>query len=317
MNEVKLTIIVPVFNVEKYLSHCLKSIITQPFDCGVEILCIDDGSTDNSGKICDDYSRKDSRIKVYHTSNNGVAEARNLGLQMANGKYIAWVDSDDYIAGNWFTLLKEEMNDDVDIIYYDMKIVFPRKTIEKHYKNASCKLINDRFCQELMLGNIPSHLCSKVIKRSLWKNISFDGSLSYCEDYSIMHKLAVKANNITYLHDAIYYYVQRKNSIVNDTGKMFNNLLTGIKLTEIRYKYFLAHGKKVSYIGILLSILTFVWLIDKNKLNLTSKEKKIYICYLRKLQNNIFKIIFDYNVSIKRKIQVLIVCLKILKIIKI
>lgn len=91
-----ISIIVPVYNVEEFLNRCVESILIQSYK-NIEILLIDDGSTDNSSKICDEYSIKDKRVKVIHKENGGLSDARNIGLENANGKYIAFVDSDDYI----------------------------------------------------------------------------------------------------------------------------------------------------------------------------------------------------------------------------
>ncbi len=90
----KISIIVPVYNVEKYLKECIESILSQTYK-NIEIILIDDGSTDNSGKICDEYLKKDSRVKVIHKENGGLSDARNTGIEIASGKYIGFVDSDD------------------------------------------------------------------------------------------------------------------------------------------------------------------------------------------------------------------------------
>ena len=115
-NEPLISIIVPVYNVEKYLSKCIDSIINQTYK-NIEIILIDDGSTDSSGAICDKYALVDSRIHVLHIENSGVSNARNVGLNHATGDYIGFVDSDDYIEPNMYELLLEELiADDVDVV---------------------------------------------------------------------------------------------------------------------------------------------------------------------------------------------------------
>lgn len=96
MNKPLISVIVPVYNVEKFLSRCLNSILAQTYN-NLEVILVDDGSTDNSGKICDDYALKDKRIRVIHKQNGGVSSARNMALSVAKGEYIGFVDSDDYI----------------------------------------------------------------------------------------------------------------------------------------------------------------------------------------------------------------------------
>ena len=96
MNEELISIIVPVYNVEEYLKECIDSIINQTYK-RIEIILVDDGSTDKSGKICDDYAKIDKRIKVVHKENGGLSDARNVGISVSSGKYIAFVDSDDWV----------------------------------------------------------------------------------------------------------------------------------------------------------------------------------------------------------------------------
>ena len=105
----EISIIVPVYKVEKYLRHCVDSILAQTFT-DFELLLIDDGSPDNSGAICDEYAEKDNRVRVFHKENGGVSSARNLGLDNARGTYIMFCDSDDYVADNWAEKLYEFMN---------------------------------------------------------------------------------------------------------------------------------------------------------------------------------------------------------------
>lgn len=111
-----ISIIIPVYNVEKYLKKCIESIISQSFR-EIEILLIDDGSSDNSGKICDLYALKDNRIKVFHKENEGVSTARNYGIEKATGEWISFVDSDDWLAREYCEILEKESKD-VDLIFY-------------------------------------------------------------------------------------------------------------------------------------------------------------------------------------------------------
>lgn len=111
------SIIVPIYNVEKYIEKCFDSIRKQDVKEDIEIICIDDGSTDKSGIICDKYVELDKRFKVIHQSNKGVSYTRNLGVQISKGKYLAWIDPDDYIDDNWWNNIKKIIDKDVDIIF--------------------------------------------------------------------------------------------------------------------------------------------------------------------------------------------------------
>ena len=116
-----LSVIIPVYNVERYIKKCFDSIIVQIKDADVEIICINDGSTDKSGEICDEYAAKYNKIKVYHQNNKGVAAARNYGLSIIKGQYIAWIDPDDYISNKWYenisTLIMEEQPDILELTF--------------------------------------------------------------------------------------------------------------------------------------------------------------------------------------------------------
>ena len=113
-----ISIIVPVYNAEKYLHRCIDSILSQTFT-DFELLLIDDGSTDSSSIICDDYLREDSRVRVFHKKNGGVSSARNMGLDNAKGKWITFVDSDDFISSNFCEILLDNENEDLVICSFE------------------------------------------------------------------------------------------------------------------------------------------------------------------------------------------------------
>ena len=104
-----ISIIIPIFNSEKYLVECLDSVVNQATGENIEIILIDDGSTDKSGSICDDYAKMDLRVKVIHTNHNGVSAARNKGIKVAQGEWIVFLDSDDWLEDNYFTVIKQTM----------------------------------------------------------------------------------------------------------------------------------------------------------------------------------------------------------------
>ena len=105
-----ISVIVPVYNVEQYLPHCIDSILTQTFT-DFEVLLIDDGSTDNSGRICDEYAKKDNRIRVFHKENGGVSSARNVGLDNAEGEFLGFVDGDDILSPVYLMILLKALED--------------------------------------------------------------------------------------------------------------------------------------------------------------------------------------------------------------
>lgn len=131
-----ISVIVPVYNVEKYLEKCVQSIINQTYE-NLEIILVDDGATDNSGKICDEFAKKDSRIKVIHKENGGLSDARNFGLDIATGKYISFIDSDDFVNKRLFEILhKEIIKNDYDIAFCDYFKFFENDNVDEEISNS-------------------------------------------------------------------------------------------------------------------------------------------------------------------------------------
>ena len=138
----KISIIVPIFNIEKYLSRCLDSILEQTYK-NLEVILVDDGSVDNSGMIADKYARKDQRIKVIHQVNQGVSAARNTGIDLATGDYIGFVDGDDYIEPDMYEILMRIIEEQqVDIAHCGYQMVYPSKT--EFYYNTKEKIKMNR-----------------------------------------------------------------------------------------------------------------------------------------------------------------------------
>lgn len=134
-----ISIIIPIYNVEAYLERCFDSIRRQ-ISNNFEVICIDDGSKDKSGEICNKYAKIDSRFKVFHKNNGGVSSARNFGMKMASGKYLAWIDPDDYISDSWYTELEEYLLQDIDFIFFDYILLKNNKKIVKKFAETSKKV---------------------------------------------------------------------------------------------------------------------------------------------------------------------------------
>lgn len=212
-----ISIIIPVYNVEKYLKKCINSIIRQSYN-NIEIILIDDGSTDNSGKICDEYALKDNRINVIHKENGGLSSARNVGIEKAHGKYITFIDSDDWIDEEMIlTLLKIIKNEKSQIavcnyfLAYNENIQIQKeniKTVNLSNIEALKKLYNEKLCTVMTIA------CCKLFKRELFENIRFPEEKLH-EDEFTTYKLLYKAEKISYSNKKLYYYRQREGSIIN------------------------------------------------------------------------------------------------------
>ncbi len=213
MNEVEglISVIIPVYNVEDYLKKCVDSIINQTYK-NLEIILVDDGSTDESSLICDSYLKLDSRIKVIHKKNGGLSDARNTGIDIAKGNYFAFVDSDDYIVN---TTLESEIN---CLKNYNCQIAICnmiRYTVEGNtysFYNPVDKVTvyknNDRF----KTLNQPS-VCNKLFEAALFDNIRFPIG-KYYEDTYIYHEVLFRANSVVLTGEDSYMYLIRSNSIL-------------------------------------------------------------------------------------------------------
>jgi len=228
-----ISIIIPVYNVEKYLNRCIESIINQTYK-NLEIILVDDGSTDNSGKICDEYALKDNRIKVIHKQNGGVSSARNKGLEVATGEYIGFVDSDDYIEKDMYELLLST------IIETKSQVV-----VCNWFKGTESNWIeNKNFPTKEKLTKTEAlesfYWCmfswNKLFNRRVIENIRFLESCSCGEDTLFVFNIFIKLEQIYCINLPKYYYRINTNSILH--SRIFKkSFLDYIKIldTEIRF----------------------------------------------------------------------------------
>lgn len=207
-----ISVIVPVYNVESYLEKCIDSIIHQTYK-NLEIILVDDGSTDNSGKICDVYKEKDSRIKVIHKQNRGLSSARNCGLEIAKGEYIGFVDGDDYIAEDMYALLNNHMKDDVGIV--SCKIAYVDQGHVKAPNSASGLMIMDNvqaIREVLRVRYLNISACDKLYRRETIGNIKFSvGRTS--EDLPFIYNVVKNCKYVINIGEYKYFYCYRENSI--------------------------------------------------------------------------------------------------------
>ena len=235
-NQPLITILIPVYKVEKYLEKCIESVINQTY-FNLEIILIDDGSPDNCGIICDEYAKKDSRIKVLHKENRGISDVRNRGIQIATGKYFTFIDSDDYVSPDYIEYLYNLIvKYDADISICNIKVIW--KNTKLKLKNNNKEFIfNSETAFKNMLFNqgINVSVCTKLYKTTLWKNIKFPINKVY-EDTAIIYKIIDKANKIAYGNKECYFYVAREGSI-SKKGNFNKNELDYMKYTEKMLKF--------------------------------------------------------------------------------
>jgi glycosyltransferase involved in cell wall biosynthesis len=207
-----LSVIVPVYNVEKFLEECVYSILQQEFE-DFEILLVDDGSTDSSSRLCDEFAVKDERIRVFHKTNGGQSSARNLALDEAKGKYITFVDSDDYISKDFYAPnIKVLEESDVDVIKMPYA-TFGLKNVDYPNQSKMIKAKDDLF---RFLITTDSYLWNRIYKRSIFDALKFPVGM-ILEDVFITPEIIKNINSIYLSDQGFYYYRQRENSTVTKT----------------------------------------------------------------------------------------------------
>ena len=212
----QLSVIVPVYNTERFLRRCIESILNQNVE-KCELILINDGSTDSSGKICDEYAKENQCISVIHRKNQGVGKARNNGVLASSGKYITFVDSDDYIDRRMFEKLIEGAEKyNAEISMCDINETRNSNDILGEFSAEYIQLTRKQALEQLLYDkNIGNYMTVKMFKKELFNQVKFPINKMY-EDISTAYKLFGKANKLVYIPVKFYNYYQRPDSIVNN-----------------------------------------------------------------------------------------------------
>lgn len=298
-----ISIIIPVYNVEKYLRQCLESVINQTYK-NLEIILVDDGSKDASGGICDEYAEKDGRIKVIHKENGGVSSARNVGLENVTGSYIAFIDSDDYVLPCFierlYNIVKKHNVDLVDCNY----TTFEDNVIVKELGNDVEKIINKKEMQMRIYtvkGIRTIVLWNKLYKKELFNDLNFpDGKIN--EDEALIHRIIGNMKGQAAILDTeLYYYRQNNTSIM---GKKFNvNRMDIIDALEDRLQYYNEINEYELYCMTLARYqnrLKDYFIMVKE--NIEDADKYLR-CILNKSRRNYFKYIKESKDKVGKKIK--------------
>lgn len=212
-----ISVIVPVYNVENYLDRCVDSIVNQTYK-NLEIILVDDGSTDSSGRKCDEWKKKDNRILVVHKKNGGLSDARNAGLEVANGTYIGFVDSDDFISLDMYRiLLKTMIETNSDIVECNRRSFTDSDIIhEANTDSFSVEVFgSEKALLELILERkLKQTAWNKLYQRQIITTLFEVGKIN--EDEYWTYQIFGKANTIAAVNAELYYYYQRESSIMHE-----------------------------------------------------------------------------------------------------
>lgn len=254
-----ISVIIPVYNVEKYLSECLDSVINQTYK-NIEIILIDDGSKDSSGKICDEYAQKDTRFKVIHKENGGVSAARNTGLDVAQGAYITFVDADDFVERDFVeNLYKKIQQESSDLCFsrYDkfnghfieVVEVFPDEPVTKNDINGFCDFYKRFFLTYSSKLHINHSSCRILYSKSLLTDLTFNTKIKMGEDMVFCLNAVTRANGISFVCESLYHYRINLSSACNASyyPDYFMGQLELIKEIKPLLKYYRGKDEKSFY----------------------------------------------------------------------
>ena len=227
---IKVSVIVPVYNVENYLENCINSVIAQTYQ-NIEIILVDDGSPDECPAICDEYAKKDSRIKVIHKENGGLSDARNAGIQQAKGKYITFIDSDDDVLAEYIEYMyKLLVKNNTKMAIATHTVVSKKKRIN-FGEGYTEKILTTEECLDRMLCDQGFSISAwaKLYSKELFNEVRFPkGKLN--EDNGTTYKLVLQCDKIAYGNKSIYNYHKRENSIT--TSKFNLKKMDLVELTD-------------------------------------------------------------------------------------
>lgn len=215
----KVSIIVPIYNVESYIEQTINSVINQT-ERDIDIILVNDGSTDRSGEICDKYAKKDQRVIVIHKKNGGLSSARNAGLDIARGEYILFVDGDDCLALNaveYLIDLQKKSQYDLDLIQFRYKEIMKDEEITADdIHDEEIQFCTDKkmmFENLYKMGGMAASACTKMYHKQLFEDLRFKEGIIHEDEYMVTDILA-RAENCLYINQELYYYIMRPGSIV-------------------------------------------------------------------------------------------------------
>lgn len=301
MNNGLVTVIIPIYNVERYLKKCVDSVINQTYT-NLEILLVDDGSTDNCPSICDKYKNLDYRIKVFHKKNGGLSDARNYGLDNMSGDFVYFLDSDDYISIDAIEFLMNSQKTNNSDIVIGNSMIYDENN---NQCNWSCDIKDDTFEAKELLDRViipAKHViaCNKLYRISVFNNVRFPLSLIHEDEY-ILSDVVKNSKIISTLSKVTYYYFQRTNGIMKSNLINHGDFLFAL---SHRLDYYLdKNGDKSLIDGIVIK--SYYCFNEVIRISIQSDKKnsnisKYFSCYLEIM----FKCRVNSIIKILTKIQI-------------
>lgn len=299
-----ISVIVPVYNVEAYLDRCINSILHQTF-YEFELILVDDGSTDNSGVMCDELAKKDSRIIVLHKVNGGLSDARNKGIEVASGEYITFIDSDDWISKDYLSKLYDNLlkyDADISCCNFHKTKCYIEKAVVKNRKIFTL-IAEDKY--RYFLENETVSATAKLFKKNIFENIEFPKGKLY-EDVATIFSVFIKSKKIVFDNAEMYFYFQNSNSITKrkfsiktldflDAWQSVNDQISRLKISSELKKLAKLRYAKVFFT--LAAIIAFYG-IEGNNEQIQRSQKYI----LENLRKNYLELLKWHGFKFSRKI---------------
>ncbi|WP_051560558.1 glycosyltransferase family 2 protein [Clostridium beijerinckii] len=320
MENIELSIIIPIYNVEKYLRNCLDSVINQTLD-SIEIIMVNDGSTDNSGRICEEYNRKYANIRLISQRNKGLGAARNEGIRHARGRYIGFVDSDDYILKDMYKeMLSVAMGDDLDLIICAVKMYYEeskKQRIIENIINEENIIARKELIKHILSRKIQCFAWNKIYKRELFDGIKYEEGVYY-EDMFTMYNIALRCKKAKVITKPFYIYRQRENNITSKVSlKHINDFNLAVEKVSNKFINGEFYDNNLLMAFNIISLNTSLDLYIRQK-NFTNKEiykdyKEVYNGFQK---YNLLEIIINKYIPFKYKKNYILFKIGILPVLK-
>ena len=303
-----ISVIVPVYKVEEYLDECVKTIVDQTYT-RMEIILVDDGSPDRCPQMCDEWAKRDSRIKVIHKANGGLSDARNAGLDICTGDYIAFVDSDDWIKPDMYQKMLEAIEEEnADLCACNIISCYPNREVAwgaKEYIVGDSEKMLDLIYSDSIF---PVCAWNKLYRRKLWEDFRFPVG-KICEDAFTTYLLVDKADRIVQITEPLYCYRIRPESIM--TSSFSRKSMDEEEAWRNNYEFVKKHYPRIRrkvFTFYLQSVRVLIYRINEKE---RSQYHKEYVFLRNIMKKNLFFMLFLSTAKIKYRIRYLLDCLQL------
>lgn len=304
-----ISVIVPIYNVEKYLNKCVDSIISQTYK-NLEIILVDDGSPDNCPKMCDEYVQKDNRIKVIHKKNGGLSDARNAGIDAANGEYIAFVDSDDYIEVNMYEKLYNVIKEYDANIAVCSRYIVSEKGERYSYISHDADVLNmdarEALKRIFSFKDFDMSACDKLYDIKLFENIRYPYD-KLNEDYYVTPQLFHRSKKIVYIPVPLYNYLQRNGSITKSKEVKTDVL----EASNYLFDFYKKNYNDILYVADTMVAFAYISIANRHIANSKEMNKELKKEAKIKVRQKLSSVLKNENISISKKMQVVLFAISI------